>query len=64
MIAANSFTAPAYRVETEQHRLVKTFDNLQDARECASEGRKRRLIYRHNRPANGTEGNYTLLTSA
>ena len=62
MIAANSFIAPAYRVETEKHRLVKTFDNLQDALKCASKGR--RLLYRHNRPAGGTEGNYTLLASA
>ena len=62
MSAANSFTAPAYRVETENHRLVKTFDNLKDALDCASKGR--RLLYRHNRPAGGTEGNYTLLASA
>lgn len=64
MIAANSFTAPAYRVETAGHRLVNTFDNLAAALDCAAKGRKQRLIYRHNRPANGTEGNYTLLTSA
>jgi hypothetical protein len=62
MSAANSFNAPAYRVETENHYLVKNFDNLQDALECASRGR--RLLYRHNRPSNGTEGNYTLLASA
>ena len=62
MSAANSFTALAYRVETAGHRLVKTFDNLADAIECASIGR--RLLYRHNRPAGGTEGNYTLIASA
>ena len=63
MIAANSFTSPAYRVETADHRLIKHFDNLADALDCASKGRKQRLIYRHNRPSGGTEGNYTLLTS-
>jgi hypothetical protein len=64
MIAANNFNAPAYRVETAGHRLIKTFDNLADALDCASKGQKQRLIYRHNRPSGTTEGNYTLLTSA
>jgi hypothetical protein len=58
---ANSFTAPAYRVETTTFRLIGTFEDRQDAIDCAARGRTPRLVYRHNRPAGGTEGNYTLL---
>ena len=29
-----------------------------------ADGKRRRLLYRHNRPSGGTEGNYTLLASA
>jgi hypothetical protein len=57
---ANSFTAPNFRVETQKFRFIGHFENLKDALECANEGRSR-LVYKHNRPAAGCEGNYSLI---
>ena len=57
---ANSFTAPTFRVETQKHRFIGTFESLSDALECANKGRSR-LVYKHNRPSAGCEGNYSLI---
>jgi hypothetical protein len=57
----NSFNCPTFRVENQKHRLIATFNDARDALECATLGRKPRLLYRHNRPQNNCEGNYALI---
>jgi len=61
MIKGNSFTCARFRVESERCRLIAKFDDARDALECATRGRKPRLLYRHNRPAGTCEGNYELI---
>ena len=57
---ANSFTARAYRVESSEHKLLKSFDNFADAQKFAALDSARKL-YRHQRPAGGCEGTYQLM---
>jgi len=57
---ANSFTARAYRVESIDNVLIKSFDDYADAAKFAARDATRKL-YRHQRPAGGSEGNYQLL---
>jgi hypothetical protein len=61
MINGNSFFCARFRVESEKHRLIAKFDDARDAFDCATRGRKPRLLYRHNRPAGNCEGNYELI---
>lgn len=57
---ANSFSARAYRVESSDHKLLKSFDNFADAKKYADRDSARKL-YKHQRPAGGCEGNYQLM---
>jgi len=54
----NSFTAPKYRVEMDTARLIGVFESESEAKKCADKS-YRRVILKHNRPANGCEGNYS-----
>jgi hypothetical protein len=58
MSNANSFKAPAYRVQLPSGRLLFNTENLSAAIECAKQGRNR-LVYKHNRPYGYCEGNYS-----
>ena len=56
---ANSFKAPAYRVQLPSGRLLLNTESLSEAIEFAEQGRNR-LLYKHNRPRGYCEGNYSL----